>query len=599
MNKLMGKSILGLSNKEARNYFLEARNYVTVNLPPYYDVDALLNKAVNEMGDKALNTQKFCPTVTGKKQGKAVNYSDYMGINYTFQQNKTTSTYRPLTIIHPYLYLDLVNTLTMEENWDIFVNRFSDLEEITKEKILCKSIPFVIDNKNDDKKEKALNFWQEIEQESIKLSLEYNHILKLDISNFYGSIYTHTIPWSIHGEEESKNSRSDMKIYNSLLGNKLDKKFQHMNYGETVGIPQGNAISDLVSEILLAYIDSLLVKKLQEIQIEEYKILRFRDDYRIFTKNSDDASKIKKELIIIFQRHKLALGENKTEKSSDIVLNSIKEDKLFWIEHDPVIKITTDKIYQMPYEFLKKSLGKHKGKKLKDKWFSKYHKKFVAHNRIYKATVQKHLFIIKMFADKYPNSGQLIGALSEFEKRVQDFEYKDFESTGTQIDVLISVLVDIIKNNPKITEHGLKLLSVLLEKINYQLSFSEMWDSIGSGTVVLTDFARKVSLLDRINKKVLSNNSNDYLEIWSQRLVIRNLEDESELINAYVEKNNNELTKLCVAVVKYEECEPIFNQDWLRDKYKIDETIFINKEVIASLSEVISNTEINDSEYPF
>ncbi|KST91107.1 hypothetical protein KF134_1813 [Lactococcus lactis subsp. lactis] len=49
MNKFMGKSILGLSNKEARNYFLEARNYVTVNLPPYYDVDALLNKAVKEI----------------------------------------------------------------------------------------------------------------------------------------------------------------------------------------------------------------------------------------------------------------------------------------------------------------------------------------------------------------------------------------------------------------------------------------------------------------------------------------------------------------------------------------------------------------------
>lgn len=55
----MGKSILGLSNKEAREYFLEARNYVTVNLPPYYDIEALLNEAVKEMGDKALDIQKF------------------------------------------------------------------------------------------------------------------------------------------------------------------------------------------------------------------------------------------------------------------------------------------------------------------------------------------------------------------------------------------------------------------------------------------------------------------------------------------------------------------------------------------------------------
>ncbi|HDM9129299.1 TPA: reverse transcriptase, partial [Listeria monocytogenes] len=37
-----------------------------------------------------------------------------------------------------------------------------------------------------------------------------------------------------------------------------------MNYGETVGIPQGNVISDLMSELLLAYIDSELVKKIDD-----------------------------------------------------------------------------------------------------------------------------------------------------------------------------------------------------------------------------------------------------------------------------------------------------------------------------------------------
>ncbi|CAM4198916.1 hypothetical protein ACP0AK_06615 [Listeria ivanovii] len=36
------------------------------------------------------------------------------------------------------------------------------------------------------KKELALNFWKSIEQETIKYSLGYNYLLKLDISDFYG-----------------------------------------------------------------------------------------------------------------------------------------------------------------------------------------------------------------------------------------------------------------------------------------------------------------------------------------------------------------------------------------------------------------------------
>ena len=55
-------------------------------------------------------------------------------------------------------------------------------------------------------------------------------------------------------------------INKSELGNILDKKFQQMNYAETVGIPQGNVVSDLIAEILLAYIDSVLYDKLKNIR---------------------------------------------------------------------------------------------------------------------------------------------------------------------------------------------------------------------------------------------------------------------------------------------------------------------------------------------
>ena len=99
-----------------------------------------------------------------------------------------------------------------------------------------------------------------------------------------------------------------------------------MNYGETVGIPQGNVVSDFMAEMLLKYLDSLLVRRLQSIDKDlNYKIIRYRDDYRIFTLTKDSENLIKKELILLLQRHKLSLGESKTKSSSDIIMNSLKE----------------------------------------------------------------------------------------------------------------------------------------------------------------------------------------------------------------------------------------------------------------------------------
>ena len=114
-----------------------------------------------------------------------------------------------------------------------------------------------------------------------------------------------------------------------------------MNYGETVGIPQGNVISDFISELILAYLDSLLFRRLEELNLE-YKILRYRDDYRIFTSDKRTENTIKKELVLILQRHKLSLGESKTKSSSEIIVDSIKQDKLYWIEHNPVMTANID-----------------------------------------------------------------------------------------------------------------------------------------------------------------------------------------------------------------------------------------------------------------
>lgn len=78
--------------------------------------------------------------------------------------------------------------------------------------------------------------------------------IRLDISSFFDSIYTHSIPWAIHTIAVAKKKRNDK----TLLGNKLDKCMQSMNYNQTNGILVGNAVSRIVSEIILCTIDEAI-----------------------------------------------------------------------------------------------------------------------------------------------------------------------------------------------------------------------------------------------------------------------------------------------------------------------------------------------------
>ncbi len=55
-----------------------------------------------------------------------------------------------------------------------------------------------------------------------------------------------------------------------------------MQSGETLGIPQGSKLFDFIAELVLAYADKNLAKKLGEKDIKGIHVLRYRDDYRIF-----------------------------------------------------------------------------------------------------------------------------------------------------------------------------------------------------------------------------------------------------------------------------------------------------------------------------
>lgn len=77
------------------------------------------------------------------------------------------------------------------------------------------------------------------------------YILKTDVTRFYPSIYTHSIPWALHTKAMAKSNTGP-----SLAGNVLDKIIRDAQDGQTMGIPVGPDTSLVIAEIILSAVDS-------------------------------------------------------------------------------------------------------------------------------------------------------------------------------------------------------------------------------------------------------------------------------------------------------------------------------------------------------
>ena len=375
----------------------------TLDFPPYISFQKIL-KEVNsllddELGDRCIQTSSP---------------AEVENINHTIFQNKDGKyAWRPIQLTHPALYMFLVRFITKEENWNTICERFKYFK--IESTIKCMSLPVKsLEKKKKNRLEQILSWWENTEQEAINKSLEYEYLANIDISNCYGSIYTHSIPWAMHGKEEAKKNRGKTK----LIGNIIDKHLREISYGQTNGIPQGSVLMDFISEIVLGYIDCEITKKISD--IKDYHIIRYRDDYRIFTKNITDGKEIIKIISEILIEYGMSLNTNKTKVSDQVIQDSIKPDKLHWIQQ-------------------------------KQK----------------RSSFQKQLIFIHDFSKKFPNSGSLKIALMGFYDKIKKVKkakkVKEIEERAYQ---LISIVVDIAYHNPGTYQISLPIISQLINHIN-------------------------------------------------------------------------------------------------------------------------------------
>ncbi|HIE01710.1 MAG TPA: RNA-directed DNA polymerase [Thiotrichaceae bacterium] len=403
------KTILKLTEEEAKAFFIKPESYCNIHLPIYIKFENVIGKVVEELKEKRLSDFYGSSFDQNKEKNIPTKPYNYEGVNYTLINNKDGKyAWRPLQLIHPALYVDLVNRITLNKNWEVITKRFNDFS--THKAISCLSLPVQSETEQSDKATIIQNWWQKIEQKSIELGLDYAYLLQTDITDCYGSLYTHSIAWALHDKNYAKANQKDK----NLIGNVIDECIRNMTYGQTNGIPQGSVLMDFIAEMVLGYADLQLGYKIEELEITDYRILRYRDDYRIFTHNQQDAELIVKQLTGILIDLGMKINPHKTGISSNVIRDSLKPDKYYWINHRKSSK-----------------------------------------------NLQKYLFNIHMLSERYPNSASLKTELSKFFDRIQEQkEDKD------NIIVMISIVTDIMLKNPGVYPLAAAILSELLDFFN-------------------------------------------------------------------------------------------------------------------------------------
>lgn len=128
-------------------------------------------------------------------------------------------------------------------------------------------------------------------------------VLKADISRFYYSIYTHSIPWAFHGKQYAKANK-----FTKDLGNQLDKYVRNTQDMQTMGIPVGPDTSLIIAEALLGTVDEILADRLPGL-----RALRYWDDYEFCFNSRVEAEKAMSVIQEVLSEYELALNPEKTE----------------------------------------------------------------------------------------------------------------------------------------------------------------------------------------------------------------------------------------------------------------------------------------------
>ncbi len=288
------------------------KGYFPKELPPPFETKQFAEKhyIISNRWNKIIEKEK--EPKTGESKSKArkryqEKYGKYSSSQLAiFSLSKGRYSRRKLAIPNPKQYLDLSRAII--ENWDL-------LRKTYNLSIYSESTPIESGAKRAVRTKS--NSWSNFKFELIEKSFDKKIELRLDISQFYPTIYTHSIPWAILGKEKAKKlfkiSATDKVKWKRLLDdNNIDAKeyksadfidnlIRNCNDRQSIGLPIGPDVSFILAEIIGNRIDFEINKRLQDII---HSGTRYYDDYYLYfdTRNdAENALKIIQQVLFEFQ----------------------------------------------------------------------------------------------------------------------------------------------------------------------------------------------------------------------------------------------------------------------------------------------------------
>ena len=204
---------------------------------------------------------------------------------------------RMLSIPHPQSYLALAKDIV--SNWTIYATHWSK-SRLSRSKPTC----------GRHRKGRAISTKMDLADlplERSKTRALATVLLVSDITQFYDSVYTHSIPWAMSSKASAKRALKAGTI-SSVPGNSLDVALRNVQDKQSVGIPTGPDTSLVAAEIILAAVDEALMKK----GPTPLGGFRFMDDFELAYRTISEAEDALATLESTLERLHLSLNPLKT-----------------------------------------------------------------------------------------------------------------------------------------------------------------------------------------------------------------------------------------------------------------------------------------------
>lgn len=270
-------------------------------------------------------------------------------------------------VIHPINYALLAAHIS--ENW-VSISRHFDQAQRSAFPIKFSSNP-----NTPGRSFTSISFTKREEMGDI-IASSFPYTLSLDINRFYGSIYTHSLPWAILGKDEGQKRHRNGTL-DKHWSSETDKLLRACNSNQTIGIPIGPDTSRIASEIILTRVDMELDATLEGKSGDEY--FHNIDDYKFGSMSVHECEAIK----ALFERE-IRKFELRSRDDKEMVSDSLTNQNHSWVRDLSIIEPLNGK------EFL-------------DALFS----------------------IISASRDSYPNANVLGYSLSRYSKRISSFSTRE------------------------------------------------------------------------------------------------------------------------------------------------------------------------------